>query len=141
MFFQRPHIYAVYLNTQHPSAYETAEFVEERGSFWGFAFHAFWCFYHRLWIHGLVIAVLFGSVVLVGKHFGINPLTILALEFFIRLIVAFEGNEWRQNDLRRRGYFLSDIVTGTSELTAKQRYYQRWLDHLPTTIPQSIRPA
>ncbi len=139
MLHTRPRIYAVYINPADPAPYETAEFVEEGGSFLGFIFHILWCVYHKLWWQVAAIALVWGPLIAEGEEMGLNVLSIAAIEMFIRLLVAFEGNNWRQAKLKRQGYILSDIVTGDGEIAAKQRFFQRWLDQQPATIPATIR--
>ncbi len=140
MFFSGPRIYTVFIKPNALSAYETAEFVEEKSSMMGFFFHFFWCFYHRLWLHGLIIMLLWSVFIIGGEYYGFNGFTLITLELMLRLIVCFESNNWRQSHYKRRGYILSDIVTGDGEIAAKHRFYQRWLDNQPTTIPHIIRP-
>jgi hypothetical protein len=131
MFFNRTKSYAVYINPRDAAPHETAEFVEERATWMGFFFHAFWCAYHRLWWHALVIALVWVTVLVGGKAMGFSTLSLGIAELFMRAVVAFEGNHWRQADLKRRGYILSDLVSGDGEMAAKQRFYQRWLDQKP----------
>lgn len=127
MFSNSQKIYAVYIKPDDEYPHETAEFVEEHASIWGFIFHFLWCFYHRLWLHGIALAVLWGLLVAGGEELGLHITSIAVIEMGIRLLVMFDGNGWRQDKLLRNGYILSDIVTGTSELTAKQRFFDRWL--------------
>lgn len=125
-------IYAVYIDPDDDAPHETAEFVEEHATIWGFVFHAFWCFYHKLWWHGLAVLALWMLFVVAGTELGLGTLAAAACELVIRLIVAFDGNSWRQARLQRKGYILSDIAAGESELAAKQRFYQRWLAQSPS---------
>lgn len=129
--FNRPKIYAVYVNPRDAAPYETAEFVEEKAALMGFLFHAFWCLYHRLWWHALAIIVLWIAVFAGGEAIGLSAISLSICELFIRLAVAFEGNHWRQADLKRRGYVLAELVTGDGEIAAKLRFYQRWLESKP----------
>jgi hypothetical protein len=138
MFSSGPKIYAVYVNPSHPTPYETAEFIPESAAIWGFFFHFFWCFYHKLWLHGGIIMALWAVFLAGGQQFGLNPFTIGVLELLLRGIVCFEGNSWRQSSYKKRGYILSDIVTGDGEIAAKQRFYERWLQTQPQTIPNRI---
>jgi hypothetical protein len=141
MFFSGPKIFTVFVKPSAPAPYETAEFIPETSALMGFFFHFFWCFYHRLWVHGIALMTLWGIFIIGGEHYGLSPFTLMVLELMLRLLVCTEGNNWRQSQYKRRGYILSDIVTGDGEIAAKQRYYQRWLDVQPNTIPQTVRPA
>jgi len=124
-------VYAVYINPKHPAPHETAEFVPEHASMWAFLFHAFWCFYHKLWWQGLAVMAAWVVFVAGGEQIGLSMLSVGAIELAIRIYVAFEGNSWRQDRLRKQGYILSDIAVGDTELAAKHRFYQRWLDQVP----------
>ncbi len=119
-------IYTVYMKPDDEFPLETIEFVPEEASVFGFIFHLLWCFYHRLWLHGLVIAIIWGIVITDGKSLGLGMASIAVIELAIRLLVMFEGNNWRQEQLLRKGYILADIVTGDSEISAKQRFLDRW---------------
>lgn len=141
MLSSGPKIFTVFVKPSAPAPYETAEFIPETASLMGFFFHFFWCFYHRLWVHGAVILALWSVFIIGGEHYGLKPFTLFALELLLRLLVCFEGNNWRQAFYKSRGYILSDIVTGDGEIAAKQRYYQRWLEVQPQTIPHTVRPV
>lgn len=121
-------IYAVYVNPDDDMPHETAEFVEEHFALWGFVFHAFWCFYHRLWFWGLGMLFIWALFVAGGIEMGLSLITTVIVELAVRLIVGFDGNHWREQALQRKGYILSDIVSGDSELAAKRRFYDHWLE-------------
>lgn len=141
MFGRGLKIYSVYIKPDADYPHETAEFVEEHASIWGVVFHLFWCFYHKLWIHGVVLAVLWNAVIIGGSEMGLSVFSIAAFELFIRLIVMFDGNNWRQARLKRKGYILADVVSGAAELEAKQRFFERWLASKPDLSFNEAAPA
>ena len=121
-------LYAVYIKPDDEAPHETAEFIDEHFSLWGFIFHGFWCFYHGLWVKGaLVIAAWAAFVAANTQVLEMAIISSLAIELAIRVLVGFDGNHWRGQALRAKGYVLSDVVSGESELAAKRRFYDNWL--------------
>ena len=120
-------IYTVHIRPSDPNPHETAEFVEENPTLWGFVFGAFWLLYHRVYLAGVVILAMYLAFVVFGDHLGLHIFSIYAINLALRLFVCFDGNDLRRASLKRKGYILTDIVAGESELSAKQRFYERWL--------------
>lgn len=120
-------LYAVYIKPDDDAPHETAEFIDEHFSIWGFFFHGFWCFYHHLWLRGAIVMAAWVIFVGGAAHLGLGIVSSLVIELAIRIIVGFDGNHWRGQKLRSQGYILSDIVSGESELAAKRRFYDNWL--------------
>jgi len=125
--FNRTKLYAVYIKPDDDAPHETAEFIEEHFSIWGFVFHGFWCLYHHLWLYGVLVLAAWAVLVGAASEFGFGMMTSFIFEMAIRVLVGFDGNHWRSDKLRRQGYILSDIVSGESELAAKRRFYANWL--------------
>lgn len=120
-------IYAVYINPNDDVPHETAEFIEEHFSLWGFIFHGFWCLFHGLFLWGAIVLGIWAAFVAAGAALGLHIFSVAAIELAVRVFVGFDGNHWRGEKLRRKGYVLSDIVSGESELAAKRRFYDHWL--------------
>ncbi len=120
-------LYAVYIKADDDAPHETAEFIEEHFSLWAFAFHGFWCLYHGVWLKGALILAFWGAFVVGGAQLGLGLLSSIAVGLVIRVLVGFDGNEWRGQKLRSQGYVLSDVVSGESELAAKRRFFSNWL--------------
>ncbi len=124
---QSTKLYAVFINPKDDMPHETAEFVEEHFSVWGFVFHGFWCLFNGLWIYGLAVLAVWAFFINMSGALGLGFVTATVVELGVRVLVGFDGNEWRANKLRRKGYILSDVVSGESELAAKRRFYDNWL--------------
>jgi hypothetical protein len=127
MKFGGPKIYTVHLKPDDRYPHETVEFVEENANIWGFVFHGFWLLYSRAYLAGAIILLFWTAFVASGEALGLHVGTVMVVELVLRLFVCFDGNDLRRSALKRRGYILSDIVIGDSELAAKQRFFQRWL--------------
>ena len=127
MFGNSTKLYAVYIKPDDDAPHETAEFIEEHFSIWGFAFHGFWCLYHSLWLRGIIVLAIWAILVGGAAKIGLGLASSAAIAFAIRVIVGFDGNSWRGQKLRSKGYILSDIVSGESDLAAKRRFYANWL--------------
>ncbi|MDG1287403.1 MAG: DUF2628 domain-containing protein [Rickettsiales bacterium] len=120
-------LYAVYIKPDDDVPHETAEFVEEHFSLWAFVFHGFWCLYHGLWLYGALVLAVWGGFVGAGVQLGVGLISSFIIELAVRTLVGFDGNHWRSKKLRTKGYILSDVVSGESELAAKRRFYSNWL--------------
>ena len=127
MFGQSTKLYAVYIKPDDDVPHETAEFVDEHFALWGFVFHGFWCLYHGLWMWSAITLLAWGLFVGGAASMGVGVLTSVVIELAIRVWVGFDGNHWRGQKLRAKGYILSDVVSGESELAAKRRFYNNWL--------------
>ena len=120
-------LYAVYIKPTDDVPHETAEFVEEHYSLWGFVFHGFWCLFHGLWLYGALVLAAWIGFVAAADQMGLGIAVSMVIELAIRVLVGFDGNHWRGEKLRRQGYILSDVVSGESDLAAKRRFYDNWL--------------
>lgn len=127
MFGNSTKLYAVYIKPDDDAPHETAEFVDEHFSIWGFFFHGMWCLYHGLWMWAAITLTAWVVFVGAAPQLGIGLISSIILELAIRIVVGFDGNHWRGQKLRAKGYILSDIVSGESELAAKRRFYANWL--------------
>jgi len=135
MFGMQPtKLYSVYIKPEDDAPHETAEFIEEHFSFWGFIFHGLWCLYHGLWVWAAIIIASWAIFVSQNADllpfdlgFEFSVFTALGMELILRAIVGFEGNHWRGAALKSKGYILSDVVSGVSELEAKRRFFDHWL--------------
>jgi hypothetical protein len=132
-------IYTVHINPRKKHPYENPVFIEEAFNWYAFLFRPFWALSHRLWLVAAVLFVLLGFVEFAAIT-GIVQLHIAALlNLFIMVVVGFHGNDWRRNKLRKQGYIISDIVTGSDLVGAEQRYFERYYPHgrLPQTPPHN----
>ena len=128
-------IYTVHLNPGLAFPEEQLELVREGATLWGFVFHGLWLLYHRCWFWGLAATLGYMLVVGGGEYIGLSTPAIMACELFIRLLVAFEGQDLRRASLARRGYLLADIIAAPGAQQAQRSFFHRWL------VSGELKPA
>lgn len=135
----RMHIYTVHINPRKKYPYENPIFVKEGFCWSGFIFGPLWSLYHHLWIVSICLILLIALIFLSFAAIIISPLGYYLLRFILALFIGLEGNDWRRNKLRKQGYIISDIVTGSDLVGAEQRYFERYYPHgrLPQTPPHN----
>lgn len=136
-------IYTVHINPRKKNPYENPIFIEEAFNWYAFLFRPFWALSHKLWLVAAVLfALMIGGEVAVAT--GAIPLSLFSiLNLALMVIVGFQGNDWRRSKLRKQGYIVSDIVTGSDLVGAEQRYFERYYPHgkLPQTPPHNPPPS
>jgi hypothetical protein len=110
--------------------------VKEGFSWPGFFFGVVWALWHRLWIEAAALLALFIAAGVAFDAAGIGEPFDSVVMFAIALLVGFNGNDWRRQSLRRRGYQEAGVVVGPDADTALRRF----LDLRAVTV-QAARPV
>ncbi len=118
-------IYTVHINDEVKEISQRVELVREGFSIWAFVFHALWLLYNRLWIPFVIYLVLVAYIVEGGARMGWSETTIAILQVGLQLLLAVSAHDLQRWALARRGYRLSGVTIGESELHATQRAYDR----------------
>lgn len=87
----------------------TLEAVKDGWSWPGFFFQNFWALFKKMWFLGgaLTIIYLFAEVLTPSMYFsGISTLHIIyySLSLALSFIFGAKGNDWREDNLKSRGY-------------------------------------
>lgn len=126
-------VYTVHLPP--PSDDPPPVLVKEGFSWPGFFFGVIWALWHRLWIEA---AALLALLIAAGVTFEVTdlgePIESLIM-LAVALLVGFNGNDWRRESLRRRGYQEAGVVAGPDADNALRRF----LD-LRAVTAQAARP-
>jgi hypothetical protein len=122
-------IYTVHVKPGETLAHEKPVFVREGFNILAFALTGFWALYQRLWVHGLLIILFNGILMLLNQEQVLSQTGMTIIQLGFNLLIGFHANDWRRVGLTRRGYIVADIVTGDSLLRAEQRYFERHLAH------------
>ena len=132
-------IYTVHINPRKKHPYENPVFIEESFNWYAFIFRGFWALYQKLWLLALVAFAFEGAVGYLNYYQLLHPLALFALQIGFYAFLGFQANDIRRNKLKKQGYVVSDIVTGSDLVGAEQRYFERYYPHgrLPQTPPQS----
>lgn len=126
MFRRKYHIYTVHVNPAAQAPHESAQFVEEGFNVTAFLFSGLWALYHRLWWP--VLAILLCNLIIVQlQHEGsISDIGRVILQAGLNLFIGFQANDWLRAKLARRGFVLTDIVSGDSLIRAQQRFFDAY---------------
>lgn len=122
----RAAVYSVFVKKKHSNPLETAQFVKEGFSFPAFFLTLFWAAYHRMWSLCALLVILNVALGLLEMEGILSNSTILIIQFFVQLLLGFEGNDLLQSRLKERGYILADIVSGQNAFGAQQRFFDRY---------------
>lgn len=96
--------------------------VKEGFSWPGFFFGVVWALWHRLWIEAAALLALFIAAGVAFDAAGIGEPFDSTVMFAIALLIGFNGNDWRRQSLRRRGYQEAGVVVGPDADTALRRF-------------------
>ena len=83
---------------------------------WSLLCHSvIWAFVKKLWGHGFGILGIIILFTLIEKAFenersDAGTLLMILLQFIVYILVGFKGNEWRVNNLQKRGFELVDTL-------------------------------
>lgn len=118
-----------------PEAADEVRFVKEGFSWPALFVPLLWLLYHRMWgTLALYLAVVIAlGWTMAALSLSATMTTIVWLVFGI--LFALEANTLRRLSLERRGYRLSDIVSGSSLQECEQRFFTAWLNRAPPARP------
>lgn len=131
-------VYTVHIQPGASDALEKPEFVREGFNIFAFLFTFLWAFYHRLWGAGLFLIAFhmaFYSMLDAGL---IARGSVEMAQLAFQIIVGLQGHDWIRLQLEKKGYVLSDVVTGGSLIEAERRYFER---NLPASQPGRLQPS
>jgi hypothetical protein len=107
---------------------ERAEVVRDGFSWGAFLFTFLWCFWHRLWIAGLLVLL---AVVGLGfglRALGVSPGATTLAEFLLMFLIGLEASSLRRWTLGRRGRPAVTAVAAGSTTEAETKSFARWLE-------------
>ncbi|MBL6935089.1 MAG: DUF2628 domain-containing protein [Alphaproteobacteria bacterium] len=136
-------IYTVHTKSRSPSfvlereEMEKIVFVKEGFCWTAMLFTVLWAGWHGMWRHGamLVVAALLLSLIFDAMEVAAPLQTLVALGAL--LIVGFEGNNWRREELEKKEYSLIAVVAGENRDAAIFRY----LKDIAGSAPGNDQPA
>lgn len=136
-------IYTVHTKSRSPSfvlekeEIERTVFVKEGFCWTAALFTVPWACWHHMWRHAamLLVAALALYLVFEGMDIAAPLRTLVVLGAL--LIVGFEGNNWRREELEEKEYALTAVVAAENRDAAVFRY----LKNVTADIPGNDRPA
>lgn len=124
--FSRTNIYTVHVKPDSISALENPVFVREGFYMMALLFGAVWALYHRCYYFaGLIVAVFLALAMAVESGVLSEPAAAIT-QLGIQVMIGFHAGDMLRDRLRRQGYIIQDMASGSSLLLAQQRYFDRW---------------
>ncbi len=114
-------IYTVYLK-EGSDPLEDAEYLSEGFSWKAFILNFFWLVYHKLWVQGAAIFILF---IVVGELAGAGVVgegAGFVLNIGICMYVGFAGKDFLRKRLESEGYDFTDVVLAKSIDEAEYKF-------------------
>lgn len=101
---------------------DEVRFIEEGFSLWAFILNIFWLFFHKLWLHAiLLLAVL----IMVNEMHSLgifNDVIKTILDISVFVYIGFAGRDFLRWRLDREGYKFTDVVIAQSIDEAEYKY-------------------
>lgn len=129
----RLRVYTVHINPALPHPYEGAEFIEEGFSWRAFLFTGLWALYNQLWLV-LLFILFFNAFLMYISDSEISASGIISVQLGINIIIGYLANDWKRGKLKKKGFIIADIVTGSSIITAEQRFFDRYFNAAPHPV-------
>jgi hypothetical protein len=137
-------VYTVFLPGDAPSdelALERAVFVKDGFSFPAFVFGAFWLLAKRLWLAGLLLAVIAIALSVAGAVLGFPRPAAVIISLLLGLLVGFEGPSLLRRRMERRGYREAGVVSGRNLEECEQRFFAHYAPDTRSIGASAVRPA
>jgi len=127
----RLRVYTVHVNPSAPNPYEDARFIEEGFNWKAFFFSALWTLYKGLWLPTILILTVNSVIAYLKLNDVVSHSAFICMILAWNAIIGILANDWLREKLKRRGYIITDIVTGDSLLRAEQRFFDRYFSGNP----------
>ena len=88
----------------------------KRGFSWpAFLFTVFWAFVKKMWglgfaFIGVILILSFGALIFTQDEFGDGDVFMWLVQLVFYVVVGVKGNEWRRDNLVKRGFDRLDTV-------------------------------
>lgn len=114
---------------------EPTRVVASGFSFWPIIFSVFWLLYHRIWNVLIAVIAVLALLTVISTQFGfINVDQVNLLRTFLFIFIALEAGNFKEYALKKRGYSLVDITTGTSKEDAFRRFLDKQQKHEENSV-------
>ncbi len=132
--------YTVHLLKLAPTpqaALEGAVFIREGWSWGAFGFGPLWLLWHRHWLFGFVMLILYLLLGAALLALPLHPPAAGAAQVLIALLFGFEGAALRRFALARAGYTEVALVAGAERDEMERRFFAA---HAPQPRPAPVTP-
>lgn len=127
-------IYTVHWKADAKTPQQPLILVREGFNWHAFIFTHFWALYQGLWRALGLILLINISVSLLVVELHLHPFSLFAMQLGMQVWFGYQANDFLRKKLDKKGYILSDIVSGENEMRAEQRFLDRNTALLPTLL-------
>lgn len=123
-------LYSVHIRPSDIGYPDRIRFVHEGFNFSAFVFGAFWALYHGLWRWVailLAINALFGWA---AEHAVLDSFSLAVLQLSVQLIFGYHANDLWRAHLDRKGFVMTALSSGESQMRAEQRFFDHHASYL-----------
>lgn len=114
--------FAVYMKPDASDPLQTLTCVSSNFSFMASIFQGFWALYHRIWWLAAFLILLEIVLGIVRYHQMLDVMSLAVINLAIFAYVGFNASDWREAQLKHKGYTLMDVVVANNEMQAQARY-------------------
>jgi len=140
-------IYTVHTKPRAPSFLlgkgeaEKTVFVKEGFCWMAALFTVFWACWNHMWRHGAMLVVAALVLYFIFGGTGVAASLQILVVLGALLVVGFEGNNWRREELEKKEYALIAVVAGKNRDAAVFRYLKNTTVTTPGDDQRRDRPA
>lgn len=121
------------------AALERAVFVREGWSWGAFFFGPLWLLWHRHWIIGMIVLVLYGVLIGTIDSLPLHPFAGGVAHFLLSLLFGLEGASLRRFALTTSGFAEVAVVAGGARDDMERRFFEAVVS--PPVRPEASRGA
>ncbi len=121
------HLFNVYINPEAEENLADAVYVRESFNLWAFLFTLFWALYHRMWLVAGGLFVIQMVMFMLSRYGVLSEQDATIIGLFVQAWLGWHASDLRDYTLKKRGYILSDVVSGENDARAQLRFLDRVL--------------
>lgn len=115
-------VYTIHLPPPYSAHGAEPEALKEGFCFSACLLNVAWALSLRLWLWAAVLFALIAVVLAVGALIGLNALGQAILVLAVMVWAGAEGNDWRRENLARRGWRETGVIAAENEDAALRRF-------------------
>ena len=105
---------------------ENTEIVKNGFNLYALLFNIFWLLYKRLFLTAIITIIALFSVNYFSLKVGILALPYI-FQYIVIIYIAFEGEYWIKDSLKRKGYRLYTTIVANNELDAEKKFIDMYI--------------
>lgn len=127
--------YKIYLKKNKKGVFEDVVLITEGFILWALLFNLFWLIHKKMWKYVLFVLSFFVLLDVLKTYDIIYPYVVFPIQFGAVLLIGFEGGNWYEKTLQKKGYELLGHSIGRNKQEARLRF----LDQMHKNKGQSLK--